>query len=502
MTKTAKSALRITLLYAVFAAVWIRFSDIALEATVTDVTILTQMQTIKGWLFVVVTAVLLFGVILRGMNTIDQGNRLDRLTGLLNHDMFKHELDRKLSAREPDQYLVVIYLDIDGFSLLNRKLGFEAADKLLLNFSRELRQNYSASVILGRFPPDQFGVAFLTSESQESLERGVMELKQLFIRVMHQNQLDVTCCLGVATGPGDGKRAKALMSAVVEALQKAKHEGADGVQFFNRELSEIKNKRMELLRDLRTALDERSLSLVYQPQYSLKDNSICGVEVLIRWQHSKHGFVPPDRFIPLAEEFSLCDEISAFVIERADQELREQDLLGKLIPRVSINISAIEFNSPQLMDKLIINIENTLRLKHHLQIEITETATLNNIEKSAHIIRSLNTRGIKFAVDDFGTGYTSLAMLKDLPINEIKIDRFFVNDLDEDGKAHTIIEAIIAMSESFGVNTVAEGIETPEQMKLLGRMGCSEAQGYYLAVPMNIHKLKQHLSKPLALKTD
>ncbi len=500
MTKTSMSALRIAVYYGIFAAVWIRFSDIVLQATVSNVQILTELQTIKGWLFVMVTAALLFLLVRRGMNTIEERNRLDRLTGLLNHEMFKYEIQRKLNYLEGTQHLALIYLDIDDFAALNQKLGHEKADELLAEFSRNLRQHYSASVVLGRFPPDQFGIALVTHDPQSGLEHCIGELRQLFDRTMRFHQQSATCCIGVAVGPGDGNRAKMLMSAAADALRKAKQTDRDSLQFYNRELSDLKQKRLALLKDLKEALASQSLSVVYQPQYALKDMSLKGVEVLVRWQHPQHGFIPPDRFVEMAEENGLVQDISAFVIKQAEKELMEAELLGSEIPRVSINISALEFNKDELMDSLIKAVESTRLLKHHLVIEITETATLNNIEKSADSIRRLKTRGIQFSVDDFGTGYTSLAMLKDLPINEIKIDRFFVNDLEAGGRSHTIIEAIIGMSKSFGVNTVAEGIETQEQLDLLKQMGCDEAQGYYLAVPMDIRKLKTHLAPSMAIQ--
>lgn len=284
------------------------------------------------------------------------------------------------------------------------------------------------------------------------------------------------------------------MSAAAYALGKAKAEGSD-VQFYNKERSKLESARQELLQDLRAALETESLSLVYQPQYCLKNNTLTGVEVLIRWRHPRLGFVSPDQLIELAEENNLCDKVSGFVIRRAQQELAEAGLLNGIIPRVSINVSAVEFNSTSLMGKLMQQIEKAPDLADKMQIEITETATLDNIEKSARIIESLKQQGIRLSVDDFGTGYTSLVILRDLPIDEVKIDRSFISCLQGDKKSHAIVQAIIAMSQGFDMTVVAEGVETQQQQDILYELGCNEAQGYYLAMPMEIQTLVSHLDK-------
>jgi len=283
------------------------------------------------------------------------------------------------------------------------------------------------------------------------------------------------------------------MSAAAEALVKSKKGSRDSTEFFNKELSEQEKERQALVKDLKHALLNKQLFLVYQPQYALESGELTGVEVLARWRHPQKGFIAPDIFVKLAEEYGICDALSAFVVFCAEQELTGKGLLGTHINRVSINISAQEFNSPPMMEALMENIDRATGLAPYLQLEITETATLDDLEKSAELIVRLKARGLKFSVDDFGTGYTSLAMLKDLPIDEIKIDRSFINDLEKGGKAKAIVDAIIAMSRGFGIDSVAEGIESQSQLDLLKAIGCSEGQGYFLAMPMTIDKLVAHL---------
>ncbi|EAT13026.1 bifunctional diguanylate cyclase/phosphodiesterase [Bermanella marisrubri] len=483
------SALKIAITYAVFAGAWILFSDVALQAAVHDIALLSQLQTFKGWFFVLVTSVLLFAMVSRSVQTSELLNQFDPLTGLLNHHMFSAQLERKVAMRKPEQTLVVIYLDIDHFSHLNRALGFNEANQILMGLSRALKDHYSAHVLLGRFPPDQFAIAFLSDKSMGEIEAGIKGLRQMFDQYMYEQQVEVTCTLGVAMGPSDSRQAKGLMAAASDALGHAKTRERNSVQFFNKQLSELENQRQKLLGDLRQDLAANRLNMVYQPQYRLADQTLVGVEALIRWEHAEHGFISPDVFIPLAEDNSIANEISRFVVHQVYQDLQQYRLLGNPIERVSINISAVEFNSRMMLDALLMEIESLPNLKQWLQIEITETATLNNLEKSAANIKALKAEGLRFSVDDFGTGYTSLAMLKDLPIDEVKIDRSFIKAMVHETKAKAIVEAIVGMTHGFGISIVAEGIENKEQLDLLKVMGCSEGQGYFLAKPLNVKQL-------------
>jgi len=494
MPKFLDSTLRITIVYGVFAGLWIVFSDQALDVLISDVKIMTQAQTLKGWFFVIVTTGLLFILVSRGLKTIDALHQVDSLTGLMRHYAFQQALDKTLQQRRDDQVVVVMFLDICHFSELNKRLGFDQADRLLKAFSERLKSAYSAHVLIGRLGPDQFAVAQSIEQGQDNVERAIHQFRQVFDTNSRAHQLDLTCVLGVAIEPSDGRNATLLMSAAAYALGKAKAEGSD-VQFYNKERSKLESARQELLQDLRAALETESLSLVYQPQYCLKNKALTGVEVLIRWRHPRLGFVSPDQLIELAEENNLCDKVSGFVIRRAQQELAEAGLLNGIIPRVSINVSAVEFNSTSLMGKLMQQIEKAPDLADKMQIEITETATLDNIEKSARIIESLKHKGIRLSVDDFGTGYTSLVILRDLPIDEVKIDRSFISCLQGDKKSHAIVQAIIAMSQGFDMTVVAEGVETQQQQDTLYELGCNEAQGYYLAMPMEIQTLVSHLDK-------
>lgn len=494
MSPNFASALKVTLLYALFGCLWIVFSDQLLEISSPDTASLSRMQTVKGWFYVIMTSLLLFVLVSRSLATIEKLNTVDPLTRLVRHYQFRNALEIMLTQRAAGFSVVLVYLDIDDFSGINRRLGYERADQLLVEFARRLRSHFSASTLLGRLGPDQFAIAQTLPEKHDLAAELLADLRRQLIltgSVFNEN-LQVT--MGAAFAPTDGNSDRALMAAADQALLKARSVAPGGVQFFSQELSRQEIDRQLLVQELRQAISSRRLSLVYQPQFSTQDFQVTGVEVLIRWRHAKRGFIAPDVFIPLAEEHGLIADISAFVVSQSYSELSVNGLLGSVVPRVSINISALEFNSPTLLDALIEGIEAVGRFNSCLQIEITETAAFANLRLGAMAMARLKGHGLCFSVDDFGTGYSSLSMIKSLPIDEIKIDRSFVNDLDSEPKAGAIVAALVTLAAGLRVGMVAEGVETQEQLDSLTRLGCREVQGYLLAVPMTITQLVEFLA--------
>lgn len=493
MANPLSATLRITSAYVIFAGAWILFSDMAVEAMVPNAEAITLLQTIKGWFFVIVTGLLLFILVLRNYQKLEQVFQLDGLTGLLNHHMFKIQLDRRIATLQAGQKIVLGYLDINRFNEINQSVGIDRADQFLIQLAREFEDFARANSIIGRLPPDQFAIA-REYDGQEDIDSRVREYQVLYRQVAKKMNVNATCSIGVAIYPDDGDTAKTLMAAAADALAIAKRNGI-GVQYHDRSMSEQATKRRELLEDLKTAIATEAFSLVYQPKYVINTGRASGLEVLIRWHHATRGFISPVDFIPLAEEQGLSHAITLFVLKRAAQELGASGLLREPIQHVSINVSAAEFNEALEMESLQQSIRQYPVLAPLLRVEITETATLHDMQQSAAIINQLRSQGLGVSVDDFGTGYTSLAMLKDFTIDEIKIDRSFVSEMETGGRSRTIVEAIIAMANSFDINVVAEGVETEAQLQQLAAMGCKEAQGFYLGKPMAIEALKKHLSE-------
>ncbi len=490
--KSWSATLKVTFAYVVFAGLWILYSDMAVDAMFDDPRAITRVQTFKGWLFVIITALLLFIMVLRNYQRVERAFQVDGLTGLLSHHVFQLQLEHRLQTIPSDQILVVGYLDIDDFKELNQAIGFDRADHFLIQLAENLEAHNWRAATIGRLPPDQFAVVH-ECDSAASINEFANSFQSLFDRTASKMGIEASCSIGIAVYPEDGESAKELMNATATALAAAKRSGTS-IQYHDKRLSEQTSRRREMLDGIRAAIDSKSFSVVYQPKYVIGTGASSGVEVLIRWHHPIHGYISPAEFIPLAEEHGLSHAISTQVLESVARELGESELLGTLVHHVSINISATEFNEVSEMDRLMACIRKYPRLMPYLRIEITETATLTDMQQSIAITNKLREAGLGISIDDFGTGYTSLAMLKDFPIDEIKIDRSFVSGLESDGRSRTIVEAIIAMASSFDINVVAEGVETQGQLDTLAGMGCLEAQGFLLGVPMPLVALEEHLA--------
>ncbi|OKY25156.1 bifunctional diguanylate cyclase/phosphodiesterase [Thalassotalea sp. PP2-459] len=495
MDKVVNSAVRIAFIYAVFSGLWILFSDFAVETFIDSANLRALAQTYKGLIFVFVTAMMLLLLVYRNNQALEKTNDLDGLTGLYSINMFIRSLDKSIRSLHSHEQIILGYLDIDDFKTLNEAIGFDRADMFLRDLAADISKATLAGSVTARLHADQFAsFAFIDTNEEFDMDAHVLSFQRLFAKRAKQNGINVTCCIGVALYPTDGRNAKELMVSATEALGVAKQQ-KNAIQYHDKALTKIAMQRRQMVLDLRQAIKENALTVVYQPKYNLNTLSISGVEVLVRWIHEKHGFVSPADFIPLAEDNHLTNAISKLVIGKAAEELEIAGLLGGELQRIAVNVSATEFNNIDEMQGLTKFIKNLENFAPFVSIEITETATLTDMKKSVDIIADLQQQGITISIDDFGTGYTSLTMLKDLTVDEIKIDRSFIAEIEHDERSKTIVNAIIVMAKSFGVNIVAEGIETEQQLSLLQNMGCEEAQGFYLAKPMPIEDLTRHIKQ-------
>lgn len=492
MSKSIRAAIRIALVYAIFGVMWIAFSDRVLEFFVDDVKALSVLQTFKGWFFVIVTAGLLFLLSYRALSRTEQLYSLDPLTLLRRHYQFSADLNTQLVQLADEDMLMLVYLDINQFSELNRSKGHEFADQVLSEYAEKLRETYPADAIIGRLGADQFGLAIVENELTNSFDEHISVMSQQLIEVAMAHHIVLSGSVGIAVAPADGIQAKTLMAAASSALHTSKGQGLGAVSYYNYELSRQERDRQALIVDLRMAISEQQFSLVYQPQLDLKERSVSGVEVLIRWQHPTKGMISPAVFIPLAEEYGLAPSISRWVMLQAYEELSSAGILLQL-GRISINISAAEFSKVQHVESLLQLFIGLPELAKRCQIEITETAALENLTQSRQFIERFNELGIRFSIDDFGTGYSSLAMLKDLPIDEIKIDKSFIDTLETHTNAKKIVQSILYMAQNFGIRSIAEGVERTEQLQFLKLHQCDEIQGYLFARPMPIAELTNQL---------
>ncbi len=493
MDKSVISALKVALFYALFAVCWILFSDMAVALLFDTPQLQSLAQTYKGLAFVIITALLLLILVLRSNRALEKASDMDSLTGLHSLSMFMRTLNMTVKRLKPDDRFFLCFLDIDDFKSVNKTLGFDRADAFLQDLAHGFRDVALPGSFLSRLHADQFA-CFEKLETPVDMDSHIRNIQRVFSNQAKKHGIEATCSLGIALYPADGTNARELMLSATEALNVAKQQ-KDAIQFHDKKLTEKATQRRQMILDLRQAIENKVLSVVYQPKYDLKTLTVCGVEVLVRWNHPNKGFISPDIFISLAEDNGLTNSISKLVVEKASLELGKSGLLDTQLKHVAINVSASEFNNADEMYKLMQFIKLQDGFSPYARIEITETATLSDMKKSADIISHLQSSGFTFSIDDFGTGYTSLAMLKDLTTDEIKIDRSFVSELEHDDRSRTIVNAIIAMAQSFNINIVAEGVETAKQLKILQDMGCQQAQGYYLGRPMPISDLMAHLEK-------
>jgi predicted signal transduction protein with EAL and GGDEF domain len=308
-------------------------------------------------------------------------------------------------------------------------------------------------------------------------------------------ELFISASVGVAIYPRDGQDTETLIKAADTALFRAKDQGRNTYCFFTAEMNANVLARLELERDLRHALERNELVLHYQPQYSLADGRIIGAEALVRWRHPERGLVSPAKFIPIAEETGLIEEIGAWVLHTACTQMQSWRNAGSDVPRVAINLSARQFHRRQLAEQVASILGQTGLPPDYLELELTESMLMHDAESAADILGDLKRLGVSLAVDDFGTGYSSLAYLKRFPIDRLKIDRSFVCSLPEDQEDAALVRAIVSLAGSLALEVIAEGVETVEQRDFLRARGCDLAQGYLFAAPMAAEDLIGLLSR-------
>lgn len=421
----------------------------------------------------------------------------DALTQLLNRHMFRRELDNELRlAVQSGEYLALLHLNMDGFRQINNTAGQAVGDELLRRVADSLRDQFDTRAVIGRLAGDEFAVSLrgLAWETELVPELQAIQQKISTIRLPAHPSVGLTSCIGAAHFPIDGLNSKSLMAAAALALDEAKQNGVGEFRLYNQNYGDDVHSRQQLILDFKSALAERSLSVVYQPQVDTKTRRISGVEVLVRWFRKDGISVRPDQFIPLAEQQGLIGLVTDFVCRQAIQELQAASLLGGVVPRVSLNISAIDFTGAESLGRFVkLFAENSVD-PSLVQLEITETAVMGNVEGSIAALEGLREHGFKISVDDFGTGYSSLSMLRRLPVQELKIDQSFIRDIPHSQDGCSIVRTILAMSSALGLRTVAEGVENDDQADFLLQYECTELQGYRFAQPMPIAELKTFIA--------
>ena len=409
-------------------------------------------------------------------------------------------------TRRSDRHVAVLYIDLDQFKRINDTLGHSVGDALLKSVGARLESSVRASDFVARvLPEDGQAVHFARLGGDEFVAlitgaRSHEEIDGVAARILEtlgapfryeEHQLVVTPSIGVAVYPEHGRAVEDLLMHADAAMYQAKAAGPNRRCFYSSTMTARSLERLELENDLRVALAGGTLQLYYQPKIAVASGRIHGVEALLRWHHPERGWIAPSQFIPLAEETGLIARLGEFVLECACRQVRAWELAGLGVPHVAVNVSSQQFAQGAICDVALRKVWEAGIRPEAIQLEITESLMLQDVDENIGILRRLREAGFSLAVDDFGTGYSSLSYLKKFPIDALKIDRSFVCDLHTDHDDAAICAAILAMAHELGLEVVAEGVENEEQLDFLRRHHCDVVQGYLTGVPLPAAEVEQ-----------
>ncbi|MEW8691140.1 MAG: EAL domain-containing protein [Candidatus Thiodiazotropha endolucinida] len=411
----------------------------------------------------------------------------DALTRLPNRALFRERFDHALMhARRENTSIALLFLDLDRFKTVNDTLGHPVGDQVLLEVSKRMNQIIRASDTLARLGGDEF--VLLLEEQTDAQHAAVVARKliDLFSKpmILGEHELVVTASIGITLYPNDGDDSDKLIRHADRAMYEAKQQGRNTYRFFTHALTEGALERLMMENDLRRAVGRNELILHYQPIVNLETQQLQGIEALVRWQHPEQGLIAPCLFIELAEEIGIIGDIGQWVLRTACTQLAKWDRAGFRVPCISVNLSVQQIDREGLITMVSEELGRSGLSPDRLELEVTESMLIRNPELSRTVLSELRTIGVNFAIDDFGTGYSSLAYLKLLPLDRLKIDQSFVQDIGRDANDEAIVRAIIAMSKSLGLDSVAEGVEEPHQARFLLQAGSTLAQGYLYSRPL------------------
>jgi diguanylate cyclase len=418
----------------------------------------------------------------------------DRATGLANRQRFMSELDRAMREVGRGGIGALLEFDLDRFKHINEALGPATGDLVIREAGRRLRGTIDAlagddeaavgRALAGRFGGDEFSVLLPSVPNVERASR----LAEALLRALavpydiDGKELHVTASAGVALFPADGVVMDELVKNATSALHQAKQAGGETYRFYSREFNEKAAQRLSMEAQLRKAIERGELELFYQPKMRVDSGALCGAEALLRWRHPQRGLVSPSEFIPVAEESGLIVSVGEWAIHAACCQLRDWEAARAQRVPIAVNVSPRQFQ-PQLLAIVRQAIESTGQ-GGFLRLELTESSVMSDPQKAISLLRELKALGVKLSVDDFGTGYSSISYLQKLPINELKIERSFLNGILAEGDDAVLVDLIIGMAHSLGLSVVAEGVETDVQLAYLRQRGCDEAQGYLFSQPI------------------
>ncbi|WP_248920169.1 putative bifunctional diguanylate cyclase/phosphodiesterase [Pseudomonas entomophila] len=421
----------------------------------------------------------------------------DTLTGLPNRTLLADRIDQAIGrVAEQGGCFALMFIDLDGFKPVNDAFGHHVGDLLLKAVAARLRGHLHSQDTLARIGGDEFVLLVELGEPDDAMGVAVKQVNLVSrpFRVA-EHDLQLTASVGIVLYPGNGADQHELLRNADAAMYHAKSAGKNGYRFFDASMNTNARQQLQLLQDLRTALEQGQFRLHYQPKFDAAARQPIGAEALLRWEHPHHGLMLPDRFIGLAEKTGLIIPIGEWVLGEACRQMRQWMDQGHADWRIAVNLSAIQFCHAGLVDSVARALNDNGLPANRLTLEITETTAMRDADASLTVLQRLSDMGVDLSIDDFGTGYSSLMYLKRLPANELKIDRGFVRDLEQDSDDAAIVSAIVALGQALGLRIVAEGVETDRQQDFLTRLGCDSLQGYLLGQPVPPEQFMQRLEQ-------
>jgi len=411
----------------------------------------------------------------------------DTVTQLPNRALFEDRLTQAVAiAKATNQSLGVLFISLDQFKKVNDSLGHAPGDTLLREFAERLKSCISKSDTVARFGSDEFALLRTQIDDANDVIETIGSLSQVlrFAFDLPGHELFATASVGVSLFPLDGEDCQTLLKNAGAALYKAKRSGGANYQFFTADMHELATSRLALESNLRRAIQNEEFLVHYQPRVSVDSLAITGIEALVRWQHPHLGLISPSEFIPLAEDTGLIVPIGEWVLRTACLQGRRWLDQGFAPVRIAVNISARQFHDQDLAQTVIRILDETGLPPNYLELEITESSIMQNAEFAAGMLNRLKSRGINISIDDFGTGFSSLASLKRLPIDALKIDQSFVREATTDDDDAALVMAIITLAHNLRLKVIAEGVETEDQLRFLQLLRCDEIQGYFFSRPL------------------
>jgi diguanylate cyclase (GGDEF)-like protein len=425
----------------------------------------------------------------------------DTLTGLPNRYMFNKYLEASLErSKKNNQLLAILFLDLDRFKVINDSMGHAVGDLLIKEVALRLKNCLRNENILARQGGDEF-IVLLENITLEETKQMAQRIVQSFLTPFEvgEEELFITPSIGISLYPEDGEDVSSLIKNADKAMYLVKNRGKNDYQFSSYESEESVSRKIKLENSLRKAIQNNELFLHYQPQVNLQTGKIKGVEALLRWNHPELGIISPFEFIPIAEETGMIVHIGKWVLQTACKQIKEWQRAGLPIVAVAVNVSPRQLQDVEFINTVQDVLEETKLEPQFLDLEITESL-MQNLKHSLAMLSDLKKIGVKLSIDDFGTGFSSLNVLKSLPIDCIKIDQSFVRDISVDSNTAAIVKTIIHMGNNLNFDLIAEGIESPDQVSFLVENGCQLGQGYAYSRPVPAEEIEKVLIQSSILK--